>query len=183
VRLLFDENLSHKLVEILAHDFPSCAHVRDIGFRAAEDKQIWDHARTQRLVIVSKDTDFRERSYVEGFPPKIIGLTSVTQEPSRLPDCSGANVNASTASRNRKKPPCSSCQSGRPRSRAARRRVMAPFEDPGRGESCLPERLVHHASPVPGWRRGLDQGPHERGDLRLELGAAWNRFPIFVDAQ
>jgi predicted nuclease of predicted toxin-antitoxin system len=74
VRLLFDENLSHKLVEILAHDFPSCAHVRDIGLRAAEDKQIWDHARTQGLVIVSKDTDFRERSYVKGFPPKIIWL-------------------------------------------------------------------------------------------------------------
>jgi len=25
-------------------------------------------------MIVSKDTDFRERSYVEGFPPKIIWL-------------------------------------------------------------------------------------------------------------
>ncbi len=30
--------------------------------------------RVQGLVIVSKDTDFRERSYVEGFPPKIIWL-------------------------------------------------------------------------------------------------------------
>ena len=26
------------------------------------------------VLIVSKDTDFRERSYVEGFPPKIIWL-------------------------------------------------------------------------------------------------------------
>jgi predicted nuclease of predicted toxin-antitoxin system len=69
VKLLFDENLSYKLVGILAHDFPDCAHVRDIGLRAAEDRQIWDHARAQGLVIVSKDTDFRERSYVEGFPP------------------------------------------------------------------------------------------------------------------
>ncbi len=25
-------------------------------------------------MIVSKDTDFHERSYVEGFPPKVIGL-------------------------------------------------------------------------------------------------------------
>jgi predicted nuclease of predicted toxin-antitoxin system len=30
--------------------------------------------RAQGLLIVSKDTDFRERSYVEGFPPKIIWL-------------------------------------------------------------------------------------------------------------
>ena len=74
MRLLFDENVSHKLVGILAHEFLGCAQVRDIGLRAAEDTQIWDHARTQGLAIVSKDTDFRERSYVEGFPPKIIWL-------------------------------------------------------------------------------------------------------------
>ncbi len=74
MKLLFDENLSPKLVGRLAHDFPGCAHVTGIHLRAAEDAQIWDFARTQDLVIVSKDTDFRERSYVEGFPPKIIWL-------------------------------------------------------------------------------------------------------------
>lgn len=74
MKLLFDENLSHTLVGTLAHEFPGCAHVRNAGLRAAEDGQIWDHARTNGFVIVSKDTDFRERSYVEGFPPKIIWL-------------------------------------------------------------------------------------------------------------
>jgi predicted nuclease of predicted toxin-antitoxin system len=74
VKLLFDENLSHTLVGILAHEFPGCEHVRNAGLRAAEDGQIWDHARTNGFVIISKNTDFRERSYVEGFPPKIIWL-------------------------------------------------------------------------------------------------------------
>jgi predicted nuclease of predicted toxin-antitoxin system len=74
VKLLFDENVSHKLVGILAHEFPGSAHVRDVGLRAAADGQIWDHARTRDLMIVSKDTDFRERSYIEGFPPKTIWL-------------------------------------------------------------------------------------------------------------
>jgi predicted nuclease of predicted toxin-antitoxin system len=74
VKLLFDENLSHNLVGILAREFPGCAHVRDSDLRAAKDEQVWDHARTRGLVIVSKDTDFRERSYLEGFPPKIIWL-------------------------------------------------------------------------------------------------------------
>ncbi len=74
MKLLFDENLSHKLVAGLADEFPGCAHVRDIGLRGADDEQIWNHARTQGFVVVSKDTDFRERSYVEGFPPKIIWL-------------------------------------------------------------------------------------------------------------
>ena len=71
---LFDENVSHKLVGILAREFPKSSHVRDVGLRAAEDSQIWNHARAQGFVIVSKDTDFRERSYVEGFPPKTIWL-------------------------------------------------------------------------------------------------------------
>ena len=74
MKLLFDANVSHKLVGILAHEFPGSFHVRDVGLRAAQDSQIWDHARAQGVVIVSKDTDFRERSYVEGFPPKIIWL-------------------------------------------------------------------------------------------------------------
>jgi predicted nuclease of predicted toxin-antitoxin system len=74
VKLLFDENVSHRLVGVLANEFPGSAHVRDVGLRAAEDSQIWDHARKLGLVIVSKDTDFRERSYVEGFPPKTIWL-------------------------------------------------------------------------------------------------------------
>lgn len=39
MKLLFDENVSHKLVGILAHEFPGSAHVRDVGLRAAEDGQ------------------------------------------------------------------------------------------------------------------------------------------------
>ena len=74
MKLLFDENVSHKLVGNLANEFPGCAHVRDISLRGAEDERIWNHARMQGFAIVSKDTDFRERSYVEGFPPKVIWL-------------------------------------------------------------------------------------------------------------
>jgi predicted nuclease of predicted toxin-antitoxin system len=74
VKLLFDQNVSHTLVGSLANEFPGSAHVRDVGLGRAEDEQIWTYARTHGLAIVSKDTDFRERSYVEGFPPKIIWL-------------------------------------------------------------------------------------------------------------
>jgi predicted nuclease of predicted toxin-antitoxin system len=74
VKLLFDENVSPKLVEMVAREFPGSAHLRDLGLRGATDQTIWDYAREQGYMIVSKDTDFRERSYVEGFPPKIIWL-------------------------------------------------------------------------------------------------------------
>ncbi len=74
MKLLFDENLSARLVTGLASEYPGSAHVRNVDLRGAEDHRIWDYARTNGFTIVSKDTDFRERSYVEGFPPKIIWL-------------------------------------------------------------------------------------------------------------
>lgn len=59
---------------MLAHEFPGSVHVRGVGLRGAEDRQIWDYGRAQGFAVVSKDTDFRERSFVEGFPPKVIWL-------------------------------------------------------------------------------------------------------------
>ena len=74
MKLLFDENVSPRLARTLASEFPGSTHVRSIGLRGAEDRQIWDYARNEDFAIVSKDTDFRERSYVEGAPPKIVWL-------------------------------------------------------------------------------------------------------------
>jgi predicted nuclease of predicted toxin-antitoxin system len=45
-----------------------------VNLLGADDQQIWEYARAQGLIIVSKDTDFRERSFVDGHPPKVIWL-------------------------------------------------------------------------------------------------------------
>lgn len=74
VKLPFDENLSPKLVRMLADDYPGCLHIREAGHRGASDADIWEYARRQGFTIVSKNTDFRERSFVEGSPPKVIWL-------------------------------------------------------------------------------------------------------------
>ena len=74
MKLLFDENLSPRLVNALAQEYPASTHVAQVGLRGAEDSRIWERARQDGLAIVSKDTDFRERSFVEDFPPKVIWL-------------------------------------------------------------------------------------------------------------
>jgi predicted nuclease of predicted toxin-antitoxin system len=74
VKLLFDENLSPRLVRLVAVGYPGSVHVRDVGLKGHVDDALWQYARGSGLVIVSKDTDFRERSYVDGFPPKVIWL-------------------------------------------------------------------------------------------------------------
>jgi predicted nuclease of predicted toxin-antitoxin system len=74
VKLLFDENVSPRLVASLAAEYPDSVHVRNVGLRGAEDNRIWEYARAHEFAVVSKDSDFRDRSYVQGFPPKIIWL-------------------------------------------------------------------------------------------------------------
>jgi predicted nuclease of predicted toxin-antitoxin system len=75
VKLLFDENLSERLVRELTSEYPGSSHVRSIGLRGEDDSRIWDYARLNEFAIVSKDTDFRDRSYVDGSPPKVIWLS------------------------------------------------------------------------------------------------------------
>jgi predicted nuclease of predicted toxin-antitoxin system len=74
VRLLFDENLSFRLVAILRVSYPDCTHVRDVGLVGASDQRIWEFARSNGWTIVSKDNDFRQRTFVEGMPPKVVWL-------------------------------------------------------------------------------------------------------------
>jgi predicted nuclease of predicted toxin-antitoxin system len=74
MKLLFDQNLSHRLVRALADVYPDCRHVREVGLKAASDTTIWDYAKNNGFTIVSKDADFHQRSFVLGFPPKVIWI-------------------------------------------------------------------------------------------------------------
>ena len=74
MKLLFDENLSHRLVVLLEDLYPASRHVRECGLRAAGDAEIWEFAKNNGLIIVTKDSDFQERSVLLGMPPKIIWL-------------------------------------------------------------------------------------------------------------
>ena len=74
MKLLFDENLSPKLPRLVANLFPDSLHVRDLGFRGKTDEEIWVYARENGFVIISKDSDFQQRSLLYGSPPKLIWL-------------------------------------------------------------------------------------------------------------
>jgi len=75
VKFLLDENLSHKLVPHLAAAFPDTAHVDDLGLHGQPDLAVWRYAAEHGFVIVSKDDDFRQLSFLRGHPPKVVWLT------------------------------------------------------------------------------------------------------------
>jgi predicted nuclease of predicted toxin-antitoxin system len=74
MKLLFDQNLSPRLVRSLCDLYPDSVHVRDVGLRDATDTAIWGHAKQHGFVIISKDSDFQQRSLLHGHPPKFIWL-------------------------------------------------------------------------------------------------------------
>ncbi len=74
MRLLFDQNLSRKLVNRLADIFPNASHVQFHGLTEADDSEIWEFAKVQNFCIVTQDADFAERSYLYSSPPKVIWL-------------------------------------------------------------------------------------------------------------
>ena len=74
MRLLFDQNLSPRLREALRDLFPDSLHVRDIGFESADDESVWEYAGDRALVVVSKDSDFRQLSFTRGHPPKVVWI-------------------------------------------------------------------------------------------------------------
>jgi predicted nuclease of predicted toxin-antitoxin system len=72
--MLFDENLSPRLPALLAGVFPGSVHVRDVGLKAADDGAVWAHAAANGLAVVTKDADFRHRSFLFGAPPKVVAI-------------------------------------------------------------------------------------------------------------
>ena len=52
MKLLFDQNLSPKLVNRLADLFPNSRHVQSESLDCADDNQVWEHARLIEFAIV-----------------------------------------------------------------------------------------------------------------------------------
>lgn len=72
MKLLFDQNLSRRLVGMLSVDYPQSSHVTEVGLDTATDAEIWTYSGQHGLVIVSKDSDFRQLAFLHGPPPKAI---------------------------------------------------------------------------------------------------------------
>lgn len=71
MNLLFDNNLSVKLPQLLDDLFPGSFHVIDIGMQNMSDIEIRNYAKKKNLTIVIKDKDFYYLSSTFGSPPKV----------------------------------------------------------------------------------------------------------------
>jgi predicted nuclease of predicted toxin-antitoxin system len=74
MKLLLDENLSDRIVDKIIDLYPDSQHVKTLGLINTDDAIIWEFAKMNSFVIISKDSDFHQRSLLYGHPPKFIYL-------------------------------------------------------------------------------------------------------------
>ena len=79
MKLLLDENLSRRIVPMLLNDYPGSSQIALLRLEASTDREIWEYAKTNDFVIVTRDSDFHEFSTLYGSPPKVIWLKTGNQ--------------------------------------------------------------------------------------------------------
>ncbi len=85
MKLLFDANLSPKLVDRLAELFPNSTHVFNTGMaRFCSDERIWGYAKTNSFTIVTADSDFLTLAETNGAPPRVVRLENCNYKTARV---------------------------------------------------------------------------------------------------
>jgi predicted nuclease of predicted toxin-antitoxin system len=79
LKLLFDQNISPKIVKHLASVFEESKQVRHLGLEDSSDYVIFDYAKKNNYIIVTFDSDFIDLNILKGAPPKIIWVRSQNQ--------------------------------------------------------------------------------------------------------
>ena len=73
-KLLFDNNISHRVIARVSDIFPNTNHVMLENLDEVSDNKVWMFARNNNYTIVTKDSDFNDIAIYRGTPPKIIWI-------------------------------------------------------------------------------------------------------------
>lgn len=74
MKLLFDQNISFRIVKLIQDKFPNAGQVRELKLEGKSDFEIWNYAKVNHFTIITFDADFYNFSNLYGHPPKIIWL-------------------------------------------------------------------------------------------------------------
>ena len=72
MKLLFDQNISYRILKKLPDVYSGSSHVKSEGLMNASDLEIWEYAKLHQFIIVTQDSDFNDLFLLKGFPPKIL---------------------------------------------------------------------------------------------------------------
>ncbi len=84
MNLLFDQNISFRLINKISEDFPKARQVKQLGLENFTDREIWDYAKKNEYTIVTFDADFYDLATYLGHPPKIVWLRTGNRKTDHL---------------------------------------------------------------------------------------------------
>ncbi len=58
MKLLLDENLSRRIIPFLQKDYPASTQIALLNMSSATDREVWQYAKENDFVIVTKDSDY-----------------------------------------------------------------------------------------------------------------------------
>ena len=76
MKLLFDQNISPRILKILPAELSNSEQVRSVNLEDASDFEIFQFARANDFSVVTFDSDFIDLNAINGTPPKIIWLNT-----------------------------------------------------------------------------------------------------------
>lgn len=74
MKLLLDENTSHRILKLIEEQFPGSVHVNFADVPLRSDTLIWQYAKNNGFIIVTFDTDFVQIAALRGAPPYVVLL-------------------------------------------------------------------------------------------------------------
>lgn len=74
MKLLLDENLSQRIIPFIEPVYQGSTHVALVGLERANDQEVWEFARKEGYILVSKDSDFYDLSLLYGAPPQVVWI-------------------------------------------------------------------------------------------------------------
>ena len=87
MKLLFDQNISFRVIRLLPDSFADSRHVSSVGLNDCHDSKIWRFAKENGFTVVTFDADFFDIVSLKGFPPKIIWLRTGNPTFAEIADC------------------------------------------------------------------------------------------------
>lgn len=89
MKLLFDQNLSPRLVKLLKDVYPDASHVYLVHLDQATDIAVWEYVQQHGCAIVTRDVDFIELGMLRIFLQRSFGCVVEIALPRILRQCYG----------------------------------------------------------------------------------------------
>ena len=94
MKILFDENISWRIVKKTEPFFTEVVHVSELQIiQPATDISIWNYAKKNDFTIITKDDDFEKLVLLKKAPPKVVHLKTFNLNTNNLAELIAMNSN------------------------------------------------------------------------------------------